>query len=90
MLVEKFSAQPDHMKWVKTTPASIVDLCLSLPSWHIWIKLLEIDKNCSHYPIIFSKSFSVVLSRIIGQNNLVELYKTLFGLEIIIVVKILN
>jgi len=52
--------------------------------------LLEIDKNCSHSPIIFLKSFPVVLSRIVRQNDLVESYKVLFGLRIITVVEVLK
>ena len=78
------------MKWVKATSASVADLCLSPPSWHEWIKLLEINKNCNYSPIIFSKSFPVVLSRTIGWNNTAELYKVLFGLRIIIVVEVLK
>ena len=90
MLVDRFLTQSDHMKWVKAIPASIVDLCLSLSSWQKWIKLLEINKNCNCSPIIFSKSFPVVLSRTIRQNDLVESYKALFGLRIITVVKVLK
>jgi len=54
------------------------------------MKLLEIDKNCKYSPIIFSKSFLIVLSRTIWQNDLVESYKALFGLGIIMVVEVLK
>ena len=56
------------------------------------MKLLEIDKNCKYSPIIFSKNFLVVLSRTIGQNDLVKSYEdeVLFGLGIIMVVKVLK
>ena len=90
MLVDRFLTQPNCMKWVKATSAFIVDLCLSLPNWHEWMKLLEIDKNCNCSLIIFSKSFPVVLSRTIGQNDLVESYEALLDLGIIMVVKVLK
>jgi len=54
------------------------------------MKLLEIDKNCKYSPIIFSKNFLVVLSRTIGQNDLVKSYEALFGLGIIMVVEVLK
>jgi len=54
------------------------------------MKLLNIDRNCNLSSIIFLKSLSVVLSNMIGQNDLGELYKALLGLEIMTVVDILK
>ena len=78
------------MMWVKTTPALVEEWYLRLSSWQRWMKLLEIDKNCSHSPIIFLNSLLVVLSKTIGQNDLVESYNILFGLGMIIVVDVLK
>jgi len=69
---------------------SVVDLYLSSPNWHEWIKLLDIDKNCILSSIIFLKSLPVVLSGIMGQNNLGELYKALLGLKMMIVDNVLK
>ena len=52
--------------------------------------MLEIVKNYSHSPIIYSKSFPVMLSKTIRWNDLVELYKALLSLGMIIVVDILK
>ena len=90
VLVYKLLTQPDQIRWVNTTPASVDNLCLSLPSWYGWTKLLEINKNYNYSPIICSNSLPVVLSKTIGWNNLVELYNILFGLEMITVVNILK
>ena len=90
ILVDRFFTQPDCIKWLRAMSASVVDLCLSSPSWHIWVKLLEIDMNFNCSPIIFSKSLLVVLSNMMGQNDLVELYNVLLGLGIITVVDTLK
>ena len=90
VLVYKFFTQPDQMMWVKVTLASVEEQYLRPPSWQRWTKLLEIDKNWSHSPIIFSNIFLVVLSKTIGQNDFVELYDILFSLGIIIVVDVLK
>jgi len=53
------------------------------------MKLLEINNNWSHSLIIL-KSLLVVLSKTIGQNDLVESYDILFGLEMTIMVDVLK
>jgi len=78
------------MRWVRVILALVVDLCLSLSSWHKWIKLLDIEENCILSPIIFSKSLPVMLSNTMGQNNLGELYEVLLGLEMMTVDNILK
>jgi len=45
---------------------SEVDLCLSLSSWHEWMKLLEINKNCILSLITFSDNLLIVLNKTIG------------------------
>ena len=90
MLVMRFLTYSDLMKWVRATSISEVDLYLRLPNWHEWIKLLDIKKNCNLSPIIFSKSLLVVLSSIIGWNDLGELYDVLLGLEMMTVDDILK
>jgi len=42
--------------------------------------LLDIKENCILSPIIFSTSLPVVLSNIMGQNNLGESYKVLLDI----------
>ena len=54
------------------------------------MKLLEINKNCSYYPIIFLNSLPVVLSKTIGWNDLVESYDILFDLEMMIMFDVLK
>ena len=54
------------------------------------MKLLEIEENYNLSPIIFLKSLLVVLSSMIGQNDLRELYKVLLGLEIITINDVLK
>ena len=72
------------------TPASMVDLCLRPSNWLWWIKLLEIVWNWRHSPIIFSKSFLIMLRRTIDQYDLGELYVDLLGLGITIIVEVLK
>ena len=90
MLIIRFLTHPDLIKWVRAMPVSIVDLYLSSPNWHRWIKLLDIDRNCILSPIIFSKSLLVVLSNVIGQNNLGKLYEVLLCLGIMTGIDILK
>jgi len=90
MLMVRFLTYPDQIKWVRAMPTSVVDLCLSLPNWHEWMKLLDIDRNCNLSSIIFSKSLPVMLSNMIERNNLGESYKALLGLGIMTVVNILK
>jgi len=71
-------------------PASVVDLCLRLPSQQGWMKLLEIIRNCSCSPIIFLKRFPIMFKRTIGWKDLEELYTTLLGLGMRTVIDILK
>ena len=68
----------------------MVDLYLRPPNWLWWIKLLEIVWNWRHSPIIFSKSFPIMLRRTISQYDLGESYTDLLGLGITIVVEVLK
>ena len=86
MLIVRFLTHPEQMIWVRTTPVSIVDLCLRPPNWLQWMKLLEIVWNWRCSPIIFSKSFPIMFKRTISQYNLSESYTVLLGLEIITIV----
>ena len=90
MLIVRFLTHPDLMRWVRVMSTSVIDLCLSLSSWHRWIKLLDIEENCILSPIIFSKLFPVVLSNTIGWNNLGKSYKILLGLGIITIDDVLK
>ena len=90
VLVIRFLTYHEWMIWVRTTPASIVDLCLRPSNWLWWIKLLEIVWNWRHSPIIFLKSFPIMLRRTIGRYNLGESYVNLLGLGITIVVEVLK
>jgi len=90
MLVVRFLTQPDQMRWVRVTLASVVDLCLRLPNWHEWMKLFEIVMNYILSPIIFSKSFPIVFNRTIGQKNLGESYNALLGLGMMMVMDVLK
>ena len=45
VLVMLFLIQPEQIKWVKTTLASKVDLCLRPLNWQEWMKLLDISQN---------------------------------------------
>ena len=90
MLIVRFLTYSDQIKWLRAMPTLVVDLCLSLPNWHEWMKLLDIDRNCNLSPIIFSKSLPVMLSNMIEWNNLDKSYKALLGLGIMTVVNILK
>ena len=90
VLVERFLIYPDQTMWVRATPASVVDLCLRSLSWLGWMKLLEIVWSWRHSPIIFSKSFSIILRRTMGQYNLEESNMVLLGLGITTVVEVLK
>ena len=68
----------------------MIDLCLRPLSWLGWIKLLEIIWNWRHSPIIFSKSFPIVLRRMMGWYNLGELKDALLGLGMITIVEVLK
>ena len=74
------------MIWVRTTSASVVDLCLRSPNWLQWMKLLEIVWNWRQSPIIFSKSFPIVFKRTIGWYNLGKSYTILLGLRIMTII----
>ena len=74
----------------KCNPTSVVDLCLRPLSWLGWIKLLEIIWNWRHSPIIFSKSFPIVLRRTIWQYDLGESKVALLGLWITTIVEVLK
>ena len=69
---------------------SVVDLCLRPLSWQQWMNELEIMWNWSRSPIIFSKSFPIVLRRTIGWKDLRVSYNVLFSLEITTVVDVLK
>ena len=90
MSMVRFLTHPDLIRWVRVTSTSVVDLCLSPPNWHRWLKLLNIDKNCNLSPIILLKSFLIMLSNMIGWNNLDELYEALLCLGIMTMVDILK
>ena len=70
VLVVRFLTYPVLIKWVRATPASVVDLCLSPPNWHWWTKLLEIEWNWRRSPIIFSNNFPRVLRKTMGRKDL--------------------
>ena len=74
------------MIWVRTTLASVVNLCSKSPNWLPWIKLLEIVWNWRQSPIIFSKSFPIVFKRTIGRYNLGKSYTVLLDLGIMTIV----
>ena len=90
VLVVRFLTHYEWIMWVSTTPASVVDLNFKLLSWLGWIKLLEIVWNWRYSPIIFSKSFPIVLRRMIGQYDLEKLNIVLLGLGITTVVEVLK
>ena len=76
--------------WVRVTSTSMVDHCLRSPSWLGWMKLLEIVWNWRCSPVIFLKSFPIILRRTIGQYNLGESNMALLGLGIIIMAEVLK
>ena len=90
VLVILYLIQLKQMKWVRATPASVVDLCLRPPNWHRWIKLFEIRWYWRHSPMIFSISFPNILRRTIGLNDFRESYDFLLGLGMMIVDEDLN
>ena len=69
---------------------SIVEHCFRPSSWQKWMKSLEINWNYNLLPMIFSISLLIVLSKIIGQKALEELYNFLLGLEIMMDVETLK
>ena len=85
VLVMQFFSQPDWMIYVRAIPASMMDLNFKPPNWLEWMKLLATMWNCILSSMIFLISFSRVLSKTIGLNNLGESYNNLFGLGIITV-----
>ena len=87
VLIVRFLTQPDWIMWVRATPTFVVDLCLRSLSWLEWIKLLEIVWNWRHSPIIFLKSFPIVLRKTIGWYNLGELKDVLLGLGITTIIE---
>ena len=90
VLVVRFLTHPEQIIWVSATPASMVDFDLRPLSWLEWIKQLEIIWNWRHSPIIFLKSFPIVLRRTIGWYDLRESNMTLLGLGIMTIVDILK
>ena len=90
VLVVRFLTQPDWIIWVRAISAFVVDFCLRSLSWLGWIKLLEIIYNWRHSPIIFSKSFLIVLRRMMGWYDLGELKDVLLGLEITTIFEVLK
>jgi len=90
VLMVRFLTHPEQTKWVSITFVFIVNLNFRPPSWLGWIKLLEIIWNWRCSPIIFLKSFPIVLRRTIGQYDLGESNVALLGLEITTVVEVLK
>ena len=90
VLVIRFLTHSDWMIWVSATFTSVVDLCLKPPSWLWWMKLLEIIWNWRYSPIIFSKSFPIVLKRTIEQYDLEESNIVLLDLGITTMVEVLK
>ena len=90
MLILRFLTQPDHIIWVRTTPAFVIDLNFNLPSWLGWIKLFDMTWNWSLSPMTFSINLPTVLSKIIGLNDLGKSYEALLGLGIMTVVDFLK
>ena len=78
------------MKWVRATPASVVDYCFRLLSYYWWINLLEIDWNCNLSPMTFLINLPIMLSKTMDQKALEESYDLLLGLGIIIDVETCN
>jgi len=87
VLVVLFLIHPDQMKWVRVTPASKVDLCLSLLNWHRWMKLFEMKRNWRCSPMTFLMSFPNVLSKTMGWKDLGKLYDSLFSFGMTIVIE---
>ena len=75
------------MKWVRATLASKVDLCLSLPNWHEWIKSFEMRINWRHSLMTFLMSFPNVLSKTMGQKDFGKSYDSLFSFGMIIIIE---
>jgi len=73
VLVERFLTCSVQIKWVSTTPTSIVECCFNPSNWQGWIKFLKIDWNCSLSLITFLMSLPSVFKRTIGLNILREL-----------------
>ena len=86
----RFLTQPNWMMWVRTTPASVVDLCLRPLNWLWWTTLLAIVWNWRCSLIVFSNNFPIVLRRIIRRYTFGESYVDLLGLGIITIVDILK
>ena len=53
VLVARFLTYLAWIRWVRTTPASVVEHCFSPPSWQEWMKFLEINWNWSLLLIAF-------------------------------------
>jgi len=83
-------AQPNQTMWVRTMPASMVDLNSKPSSWLRWIKSLHATVNWSLSATTFSMSLPRVLRKTIGQKAFSWSYEVLFGLSMIIVDKILK
>ena len=70
---------------VRATPASVVDLNFSPPSWHGWMKLFFVTVNWILSAMTFSISLPSVFKRTMGRNIFAWSYDGLLGLGIIIV-----
>ena len=73
------------MIWVRTMPASMVDLNFNLPSWLGWMKSLLATMNWILSAITFSMSLPSVLRRTMGRNAFSWSYDDLLGLCMITV-----
>ena len=73
ILVERFLTHSIWIRWVNTTPTSMIDHCFNSSSWHKWIKFIEINWNWSLLPMTFLISLSSIFNSIIGLNTFGEL-----------------
>ena len=78
------------MKCVRAILVSEVKLCFRPLSWLKWMKLFEINWNCSLSPITFLISFLIVLRKTIDLKALGELYDSLLSLGMMIDVETLK
>lgn len=90
MLVVRFLTQLVWIKWVSKIPVSVVEHCFRPPSWHKWMKLLEIVWNYNLLLMIFLISLLILLSKMMDWKVLEELYNSLLGLGIIMDVETLK
>jgi len=84
VLVWRFLTHFEQIRWVRKMPVSVVEHCLSSPSWLGWIKLLDIKWNWSLSPITLSISLPKIFKRMIEQNDLGELSQIRYSLVVIL------